>query len=100
LTVGTPEGDKQTFSIWRCRHCYTTYLNNWIDRWERLDSLETEESYYRIAPAEAKELLTIIYSVVGGEHPNRRHERQVEGAHFLAFIAERSPLSHQIRQGR
>lgn len=100
LTGGTPEGDKQTFSVWRCRHCYTTYLNHWIDRWERLDSLETEERYYRIAPAEAKELLTLIYSVVGGEHPNRRHERHAEQAHFLAFMAKRAPLSHQIRQGR
>ncbi|MCE7986535.1 MAG: hypothetical protein DYG89_35635 [Caldilinea sp. CFX5] len=100
LTGGTPEGDKQTFSVWRCRHCYTTYLNHWIDRWERLDNLETEERYYRIAPAEAKNLLTLIYSVVGGEHPNRRHERQAEQAHFLAFMAARTPLSHQIRQGR
>jgi len=100
LTGGTPEGDKQTFSIWRCRHCYTTYLNHWIDRWERLDSLETEERYYRIAPAEARDLLSLIYSVVGGEHPNRRHERQAEQAHFLAFMAARAPLSHQIRQGR
>ena len=100
LTGGTPEDDKQTFSIWRCRHCYTTYLNHWIDRWERLDSLETEERYYRIAPAEAKELLTIRYSVVGGEHPHRRHERQAEQAYFLAFMADRVPISHQIRQGR
>lgn len=100
LTGSTAEGDKQTFSVWRCRHCYTTYLNHWIDRWERLDSLETEERYYRVAPAEAKELLTLIYSVVGGEHPNRRHERQAEQAHFLAFMAVRTPLSHQIRQGR
>jgi hypothetical protein len=100
LTVGTPEGDKQTFSIWRCRLCYTLYLNNWIDRWERLDNLETEETYYRLAPAEAKELLMIIYGVVGGEHPNRRQERQAERTHFLNFIQDRSPLSHQIRQGR
>lgn len=100
LTVGTPEGDKQTLSVWRCRHCYTLYLNNWIDRWERLDNLETAESYYRIAPAEAKALLTLIYSVVGGEHPNRRHERQAERTHFLNFMAKRTPLSYQVRQGR
>lgn len=100
LTGTTTEDDKQTFSIWRCRYCYTTYLNHWIDRWERLDNLETEERYYRIAPAEARELLMIIYSVVGGEHPNRRHERQAEQAHFLAFMATRTPVSHQIRQGR
>jgi len=100
LTVGTTEGDKQTFSVWRCRHCYTLYLNNWIDRWERLENLETEESYYRLAPAEAKALLTLIYSVVGGEHPNRRQEREAERAYFLTFMTGRAPLSHQIRQGR
>ena len=100
LTVGTTEGDKQTFSVWRCRHCYTLYLNNWIDRWERLENLETEESYYRLAPAEAKALLTLIYSVVGGEHPNRRQERAAERAYFLTFMTGRTPLSHQIRQGR
>lgn len=100
LTVETAEGDKQTFSIWRCRHCYTLYLNNWIDRWERLDNLETEETYFRIAPAEAKELLTLIYSVVGGEHPNHRQERQAERTHFMNFVRDRIPLSHQIRQGR
>lgn len=100
LTVGTPEGDKQTFSVWRCRHCYTVYLNNWIDRWERLENLETEESYYRIAPAEAKELLTVIYSVIGGEHPKHRQEREAERAQVLTFMADRTPLSHQIRQGR
>lgn len=100
LTVGTPEGDKQTLSVWRCRHCYTLYLNNWIDRWERLDNLETAESYYRIAPAEAKALLTLIYSVIGGEHPNRRHERQAERTYFLNFMAKRTPLSYQVRQGR
>ena len=53
LAVATPEGDKQTFSVWRCRSCYTYYLNDWIDRWERTDSLETEESYYRLCPTEA-----------------------------------------------
>lgn len=100
LTVGTPEGDKQTFSVWRCRHCYTVYLNNWIDRWERLENLETEESYYRLAPVEAKALLTLIYRVVGGEHPNRRQEREAERTYFLTFMAARTPLSHQIRQGR
>jgi len=100
LAVETAEGDKQTFSIWRCRHCYTLYLNNWIDRWERLDNLETEETYYRLAPAEAKQLLTLLYSVVGGEHPNRRAERDTERTQFLHFMVGRTPLSHQIRQGR
>ncbi len=100
LTVATVEDDKQTFSIWRCRNCYSLYLNNWVDRWERLDSLETEESYYRIAPAEAFALLTLIHSHAGGEHPNHRHERTAERQLFLDFIADRVPLSHQIRQGR
>ncbi len=100
MAVATPEGDKQTLSVWRCRHCYTLYLNNWIDRWERLDNLETEETYYRLAPAEAQILLTLIYSVAGGEHPNRREERTAERAQFLHFMVGRTPLSHQVRQGR
>ncbi len=100
LTVATVEDDKQTFSIWRCRNCYSLYLNNWVDRWERLDSLETEESYYRVAPAEAFALLTLMHGLTGGEHPNRRHERTAERQIFLDFMADRLPLSHQIRQGR
>ena len=100
LTVASPEDDKQTYSVWRCRRCYTTYLNCWIDRWERLDSLETDETYWRISPAEAVALLAIIASVTGGEHPQGRHARQAEQAHFAAFVAERPPLSRQIKLGR
>ncbi len=100
LAVETVEGDKQTFSIWRCRTCHTTYLNNWIDRWERLDNLETEETYYRVAPAEALALLIMIDNVVGGDHPGRRRERNVQRSRFLHFLHERTPLSHQIKQGR
>jgi len=100
LAVETPEGDKQTFSIWRCRTCYTTYCNDWIDRWERLDNLETEERYYRIAPAEALTLLRLIDNVVGGDHPGRRRERNPQRGQILHFLAERTPLSHQIKQGR
>jgi hypothetical protein len=100
LAVATPDGDTQTFSIWRCRNCFTTYLNDWIDRWVRLESLETEERYYRIAPAEALALLTVIEGAPGGEHPGGRHQRTAERAHLLAFLASRTPLSHQIRQGR
>ncbi|MFN8495901.1 MAG: hypothetical protein U0350_50385 [Caldilineaceae bacterium] len=100
LAVETPEGDKQTFSVWRCRSCYTTYLNDWIDRWERLDNLETEEKYYRIAPAEALDLLTIIDTVTDGDHPGRRRERQRERLQILDYLAGRSPLSSQIKQGR
>ncbi|MEZ4865394.1 MAG: hypothetical protein R3C14_29060 [Caldilineaceae bacterium] len=100
LTTATPEGDKETFSVWRCRHCYTLYLNHWIDRWERLDTLETEERYYRVAPAEARALLALIHQAPGAEHPHRRQERQAERSYFLDFLAGRAPLSHQIRQGR
>lgn len=100
LAVATPEGDKQTFSVWRCRHCYTYYLNDWIDRWERTDSLETEECYYRLSPAEALEVLAVIDDVVHAEHPARRHERGAQRAWMLEFVAKRTLLSHQIRQGR
>lgn len=100
LAVATPEGDKQTFSIWRCRNCYTYYLNDWIDRWERTDNLETEERYYRLSPAEALEALAVIDNVVHAEHPARRHERDAQRRWMLEFLKERVLLSHQIRQGR
>jgi hypothetical protein len=100
LAVATPEGDKETFSLWRCRTCFTLYLQDWVDRWERLESLETEERYFRLAPAEAFRILSLINSVVGGEHPGRRSERTLQRNDFLAFLNERTPLSHQIRQGR
>ena len=100
LAVASPEGDKQTLSVWRCRSCYTTYFNDWTDRWERLESLETEERYYRIAPAEAHAALHIIRSTKGGEHPGRRQDRRAERAQMLALVANNPPLSHQIRQGR
>lgn len=100
LTVDTDEGDKHTYSVWRCRACQTTYLNSWIDRWERLDNLETEETYYRIAPVEAVEILAVIDGVAGGEHPAGRHTRAAERAWFEAFVAGRRPLSHQRKQGR
>lgn len=100
LAVATPEEDKQTFSVWRCRQCYTYYLNDWIDRWERTDSLETEETYYRLAPHEAIEILAVIDNVVDAEHPARRHERNAQRAWLLQYINARLPLSHQIKQGR
>ncbi len=100
LAVATPEGDKQTFSVWRCRHCYTYYLNDWIDRWERTDNLETEERYYRLSPAEALEVLAVIENVVHAEHPARRHERNAQRQWILNYLAGQSVLSHQIRQGR
>ena len=100
LTVATDEDDKRTFSVWRCRRCHTFYLNDWIDRWERLDSLETEETYYRLAPVEAVELLGLFDGVIGGEHPAGRHERVELHAWIRSFIQNRPRLSHQIRQGR
>jgi hypothetical protein len=100
LAVASPEGDKQTLSVWRCRSCYTTYFNDWTDRWERLDNLETEERYYRIAPAEAFAALRIIHETKGGDHPGRRQDRRAERDQMLALVSGKTPLSHQIRQGR
>ena len=100
IAVETLEGDKQTYSVWRCRACYTLYLNNWVDRWERLDNLETEESYYRIAPADAQVLLGVIASAVGGDHPGRRKDRQTQRMRIEHIISGLKPLSHQVKQGR
>lgn len=100
LTVASPDGDKETLSVWRCRNCYTTYLNDWIDRWERLDSLETEETYYRIAPAEAQEILAIIAGIPGADHPGGRAQRHHYREQVLEFVRGRTPLSRQIKQGR
>lgn len=100
LAVETAEGDKQTLSVWRCRICFTFYLNSWVDRWERLDSLETEESYFRVAPTEALMLLSVIDAIEGAEHPGQRRERTAQRDWFNHFLAHRQPLSHQIKQGR
>lgn len=100
IAVASPEGDKQTLSVWRCRSCYTTYFNDWTDRWERLENLETEEIYYRIAPAEAYAALQVIHSTEGGEHPAGREERHQQRAQLLALVQDTPPLSHQVRQGR
>lgn len=100
LAVEDDAGDKQTLSVWRCRVCHSLYLSDWIDRWERVDSLETEETIYRIAPVEAAEILTLIASVQEAEHPRRRGERSVERAWILAQVADREPVSHVIKQGR
>ena len=100
LTLATSEGDKRTVSVWRCRLCGTWYLNDWVDRWERLDSLETEERYFRLAPMEALTVLARIHRVPGGEHPRGREKRTEERAWIDGFLAQRTPLSHQRRQGR
>ncbi|MBX3053572.1 MAG: hypothetical protein KF753_18995 [Caldilineaceae bacterium] len=100
LTIATDSDDKRTLSVWRCRLCHTFYLNDWIDRWERLDTLETEESYYRIAPHEALGLLALFRQTSGGEHPKERHSRGAQRAQMDAFLAGRPRLLHQIKQGR
>ena len=100
LAVASDENDKQTFSVWRCRVCCTYYLNDWIDRWERTDSLETEETYYRLAPHEALAILAVIDGVVHADHPARRHERNAQRLWMQQFLAGRTILSHQIKQGR
>lgn len=100
LAVASLENDKQTFSVWRCRLCCTYYLNDWIDRWERTDSLETEETYYRLAPHEALAILAVIDGVIDADHPARRHERDAQRLWMQQFLAGRAVLSHQIKQGR
>ena len=100
LTVATETDDKRTLSVWRCRLCHTFYLNDWVDRWERLDSLETEESYYRIAPGEALALLALFRQTSGSEHPKDRHSRGAQRAQVDAFLAGRPRLLHQIKLGR
>jgi hypothetical protein len=100
LAVSSPEGDKQTLSVWRCRSCHTTYFNDWIDRWERVDTLETEELYYRVPPALGGQMLDLIFSEVGGEHPAHRAGRNDLRTKILMLVHGLEPLSRQIRQGR
>lgn len=100
LTADSGLGDKETFSVWRCRSCFTLYLSDWVDRWERVDSLETEETIWRVAPVEAVALLAIFAAVRGGDHPARRHERDAQRDTIHAQMAGREPISHIIKQGR
>lgn len=88
LARQTDEGDAETFSVWRCRVCQTFYLNQWVDRWVRLDNLETEEVYYRLAPSEA---LALLQEIEAGDGSAKK---------FMDVVSERSPLSHQIKHGR
>lgn len=83
----TAEGDQQAYSVWRCRRCHTLYLNHWIDRWVRLDTLETVESYFRITPAEAIMLLIDI-------------EQQADDTNFKTTVNACRSLSKQVKQGR
>ncbi len=100
LTFATESDDTRTVSVWRCRLCHTYYLNDWVDRWVRLDSLETEESYFRLAPSEASDLLALFGEKPGGEHPKERHTRGAQQTQVDAFLADRPRLLHQIKQGR
>ena len=100
LAVETPEGDSQTFSIWRCRACCSLFLNDWIDRWERLDTLETEESYYRLAPNEAHEILLLFDSMVAPDHSVRHDNRTQQRLKIQDCISHLQPLSHQVKRGR
>ena len=100
LTADSGLGDKETFSVWRCRSCHTLYLSDWVDRWERVDSLETEETIFRLAPVEAARLLELFAGVKGGDHPARRHERDAQRDWIKQQMAGRNPVSHLIKQGR
>jgi len=100
LTVATPDDDKQTYSVWRCRTCYATYLNSWIDRWERLDNLETDERIYRVAPADACAFLAVIDGVEAGDHPAGREHRHGQRRWFETQLSAMEPISRQVKYGR
>lgn len=100
LSVAAAEGDTRTFSLWRCRVCQTLFLNDWTDRWERLNSLETEELYFRLAPAQASRFLEISQTEPGSEHPARRGARAAQREQVLALLDGLRPVSHQVRHGR
>jgi hypothetical protein len=94
-TFATRQNDNDTFTVWRCHACYTTYLGDWVDRWVRTDSLETEEAFYRIAPAVAADLLAAFEA--------RRAETIDAGTletRLRALVQETEPLSRQVKQGR
>lgn len=95
-TIRTDEGDNETFTIWRCHICYSTYLGDWIDRWVRLDSLETQEAFYRIAPPVASDLLSRFHAAKVQDAAARQDlELQLR-----SLTAETEPVSRQVKQGR
>ncbi|MEX1019207.1 MAG: hypothetical protein WDZ49_06080 [Litorilinea sp.] len=100
LVVESEQGDPLTYSVWRCRNCHATYLNRWADRWVRTETLETDESHYRIAPWEAAQTLTLIRGARAGDHPQGRTQRGELGAHLAAFAQSADLISRQIKQGR
>ena len=90
-------GDAETWSVWRCNRCHTFYANRWIDRWVRLDSLETEETLVRIAPHEAFALLA---QIVDGHSAGDGSASDACTAAFQQIFESRSPLAHQVKHGR
>ncbi len=96
LLQTTPQGDRHTSSVWRCRRCHTFYLNDWVDRWARLDSLETEERILRLAPEEALIALALFLGAdEAGPVPG------LEPAAWLEdLLKERPLLRHRIVKGR
>lgn len=100
LVVESPEGDPQTYSVWRCRACRSTFLNRWVDRWVRTDTLETDETIFRITPGEAAQVLTLIGQIPGADHPQKREERVPQREQLETLAASSDRMSHEIKQGR
>lgn len=100
LVTESEEGDAQTLSVWRCRDCRSTFVNLWTDRWQRLDSLETEEALYRVAPDEA----TLVHAQIQQAHQGGRRQacgqQNEERIWLLEFLEGRIPVVHQVRRGR
>jgi len=94
-TFATPQNDNETFTVWRCHACFTTYLGDWIDRWVRTDSLETEEAFYRIAPAVAGDLLAAFEARSAGAVDDDALETRLR-----TLTQATEPLSRQVKQGR
>lgn len=100
LVVESPEGDPETYSIWRCRECRSIFLNRWFDRWVRTDSLETDETHFRIAPLEAAEGLAIMRATPNADHPQERQLRTEIGAPLRRLAASADQISRTIKLGR
>lgn len=100
ITAESTSGDTQTYSLWRCRVCNATYLNSWVDRWARLDNLETEEKIYRLSPLE---FATIYGQISPANNLSTAGEPQSQPSPhewLREYASSRVPLSHQIRHGR
>ena len=91
----TPEKDDRTFSVWRCRECYSYFLNDYTDKWVRLDSLEVVDVYFRLAPQEAVECLAVI------EETQNRKRTVAEMQEWMGnFLQARSPARREVRHSR